>query len=101
MSARTDPTPGADTGTLVLLDGRDGVGQVLTERARVLAVERARTHGIGAVGVRNSNHFGTAMWFTRRAARDGVVAVITTNASPAMAPRGGRRKVLGDNRSEE
>jgi LDH2 family malate/lactate/ureidoglycolate dehydrogenase len=73
------------------------VGQVLTERARVLAVERAQTHGIGAVGVRDSNHFGTAMWFTRRAARDGVVAVLTTNASPAMAPWGGRHKVLGTN----
>ncbi|MCV2488145.1 Ldh family oxidoreductase [Geodermatophilus sp. YIM 151500] len=97
MTAATDPAVLADTGPLVLLDGRDGVGQVLTERARVLAVERARRHGVGAVGVRNSNHFGTAMWFTRRAARDGVVAVLTTNASPAMAPWGGRRKVLGTN----
>ena len=58
----------SDTGPLVLLDGRDGIGQVLTERARALAVERARTHGVGVVGVRNSNHFGTAMYFTRRAA---------------------------------
>ena len=33
-----------------------------------LAVERARTHGVGVVGVRNSNHFGTAMYWTRRAA---------------------------------
>jgi LDH2 family malate/lactate/ureidoglycolate dehydrogenase len=97
MAAVTQPATLVDTGPLLLLDGRDGVGQVLTERARVLAVERARTHGIGAVGVRNSNHFGTAMWFTRRAARDGVVAVLTTNASPAMAPWGGRQKVLGTN----
>ena len=97
MTAATEPETLVDTGPLLLLDGRDGVGQVLAERARVLAVERARTHGIGAVGVRNSNHFGTAMWFTRRAARDGVVAVLTTNASPAMAPWGGREKVLGTN----
>ena len=97
MTAVADPAVLADTGPLVLLDGRDGVGQVLAERARILAVERARTYGIGAVGVRNSNHFGTAMWFTRRAAQDGVVAVLTTNASPAMAPWGGRQKVLGTN----
>jgi LDH2 family malate/lactate/ureidoglycolate dehydrogenase len=37
------------------------------------------------------------MYFTRRAARDGCVAVLTTNASPAMAPWGGREKVLGTN----
>ena len=90
---RCCPTPARS----LLLDGRDGIGQVLTERARRLAVDRARTHGVGVVGVRNSNHFGTAMYFTRRAARDGCVAVLTTNASPAMAPWGGREKRLGTN----
>jgi LDH2 family malate/lactate/ureidoglycolate dehydrogenase len=97
VRAVADPAVLSDTGPLVLLDGRDGIGQVLTERARRLAVERARTHGVGVVGVRNSNHFGTAMYFTRRAARDGFVAVLTTNASPAMAPWGGREKRLGTN----
>ena len=97
MAAVSDPAVLADTGPLVLLDGRDGIGQVLTERARVLAVERARRYGIGAVAVRDSNHFGTAMYWTRRAAHDGCVAVLTTNASPAMAPWGGREKVLGTN----
>jgi LDH2 family malate/lactate/ureidoglycolate dehydrogenase len=97
MTARTEPAVLTDTGPLVLLDGRDGVGQVLADRAREIAVDRARTHGVGVVGVRNSNHFGTAMWFTRRAARDGCVAVLTTNASPAMAPWGGREKVIGTN----
>jgi LDH2 family malate/lactate/ureidoglycolate dehydrogenase len=97
MRAFSDPAVLTDTGPLVLLDGRDGIGQVLTERARRLAVERARAHGVGVVGVRNSNHFGTAMYFTRRAAQDGCVAVLTTNASPAMAPWGGREKRLGTN----
>jgi LDH2 family malate/lactate/ureidoglycolate dehydrogenase len=97
MRAVTDPAVLTDTGPLVLLDGRDGIGQVLAERARRLAVGRARTHGVGVVGVRNSNHFGTAMYFTRRAAEDGCVAVLTTNASPAMAPWGGREKRLGTN----
>jgi LDH2 family malate/lactate/ureidoglycolate dehydrogenase len=97
MRAVTEPAVLTDTGPLVLLDGRDGVGQVLTDRARALAVERARAHGVGVVGVRNSNHFGTAMYFTRRAAGEGFVAVLTTNASPAMAPWGGREKRLGTN----
>ncbi|MGY1681847.1 Ldh family oxidoreductase [Geodermatophilus sp. SYSU D01176] len=97
MRAVTEPAVLTDTGPLVLLDGRDGVGQVLTDRARALASERARQHGVGVVGVRNSNHFGTAMWFTRRAAREGLVAVLTTNASPAMAPWGGQEKRIGTN----
>ena len=97
MRAVPEPAVLSDTGPLLLLDGRDGIGQVLTERARRTAVQRARTHGVGVVGVRNSTHFGTAMYFTRRAAADGVVAVLTTNASPAMAPWGGREKRLGTN----
>src|ERR687885_461522 len=67
MRAQTEPAVLTDTGPLVLLEGRDGIGQVLTDRARALATDRARQHGVGVVGVRNSNHFGTAMWFTRRA----------------------------------
>ena len=96
---RADSTPQTliDTGPLLLIDGKQGIGQVVTEHARVEAVARAREHGIGAVGVRNSNHFGTAMYFTRRAAQDGCVAILTTNSSPAMAPWGGREKVLGSN----
>lgn len=97
MSAATDPETLVDTGSLLLLDGKHGIGQVLTERARVEAVARAKAHGVGAVGVRNSNHFGTAMYFTRRAAADGCVSMLTTNASPAMAPWGGREKVIGTN----
>lgn len=86
-----------DTGSLLLYDAEDGIGQVATERARRLAVERAREHGVGIVGVRRSNHFGTAMYFTRRAASDGCVMILTTNASPAMAPWGGREKRVGTN----
>ena len=96
---RADATPETlvDTGSLLLLDGHDGIGQVLAETARVQAVARAKEHGIGAVGVRNSNHFGTAMYYTRRAAADGCVSILTTNASPAMAPWGGKVKGIGTN----
>jgi LDH2 family malate/lactate/ureidoglycolate dehydrogenase len=97
MTTVTSPETLVDGGALLLLDGRAGIGQVLTDTARREAVARARTHGAGVVGVRNSNHFGTAMYYTRRAAQDGCVSILTTNASPAMAPWGGRDKVLGTN----
>lgn len=97
MKADSKPELLMDTGSLALLDGRDGIGQVTTDRARAEAVARAKEHGIGAVGVRNSNHFGTAMYFTRQAAKQGCAAILTTNASPAMAPWGGREKAIGTN----
>lgn len=94
VKVATEPTPG---GPVVVLDGQDGIGQVVTARAVEAGIERARRHGVAAVGVRNSGHFGTAAYFTRMAAEAGFVAFLSTNASPAMAPWGGRTKSIGTN----
>jgi len=97
MHAKTTPEFVMDNGTVAVIDGHDGVGQVLAAFAAREAIRRARQHGIGAIGVRNSNHFGTAMYYTSMAPREGCVALLTTNASPAMAPWGGREKLVGNN----
>lgn len=97
MRAVTQPDVLSEHGAVRLIDGKDGVGQVLAARAMDDAIERAKRHGIGAVAVRNSNHFGTAMYFTRRAAAADCIGILTTNASPAMAPWGGREKKVGNN----
>jgi LDH2 family malate/lactate/ureidoglycolate dehydrogenase len=97
MTAVTTVTTVRDQGAVVVLDGCHGIGQVVTQRAVDVGVERARRHGVSAVGVRNSGHFGTAAYFTRRAAEAGCIAILATNASPAMAPWGGRKKSIGTN----
>ena len=97
MTPVTTPDVVTDTGALMVLDGRDGIGQVLTDRAVTLGVERARAHGISGIAVRNSNHFGMAAYFTRRTAEAGCIGLLFTNASPAMAPWGGRVKTIGTN----
>ena len=97
MSPATTPTTVSDTGSLVVLDGQHGIGQVLTDHAVTVGIERARAHGISGIAVRNSNHFGMAAYFTRRAAEAGCIALLFTNASPAMAPWGGRVKTIGTN----
>ncbi|MEX3975861.1 Ldh family oxidoreductase [Paraburkholderia caribensis] len=97
MTAQTKPELVVDNGAIAVMDGHQGVGQVLTAKAVELGIARAREHGISAIGVRNSNHFGTAAYFTRKAAEQGCVAILATNASPAMAPWGGRQKSVGTN----
>jgi len=86
-----------DAGALALLDGGDGIGQAIAREAMEGAIARAKRHGIGAVSVRRSGHFGTAMYFTRMAAERGCIGILSTNASPAMAPWGGREKRVGNN----
>jgi LDH2 family malate/lactate/ureidoglycolate dehydrogenase len=91
------PETVADLGAVAVLDGREGLGHVLTAHAAGEAVRRAREHGVGVVAVRNSNHFGMAAHFTRMIAQRGCVGVVTTNGSPAMAPWGGKEKAVGAN----
>src|SRR5688572_22776000 len=86
-----------DAGAMALIDGHDGVGHVLTMVATKEAIRRAKAHGIGCVGVRYSNHFGTCMYYTLTGAREGCVMFLTTNGGPAMAPWGGRKKIVGTN----
>jgi LDH2 family malate/lactate/ureidoglycolate dehydrogenase len=97
MKAVSELTTLIDLGALAVVDGNDGIGQVVTDRACTSATERAKSHGVGLVAVRNSNHFGTAAYWTRRMANAGVVGILTTNGSPAMAPWGGKEKTVGAN----
>ena len=57
-----------DAGGLAVLNGRDGIGQSVARKAMHSAIDRAKQHGISAVCVRNSGHFGTAMYYTKMAA---------------------------------
>jgi len=75
MNPVTKPEFAVDAGAVALIDGHDGVGHVLTVLATREAVKRAKAHGIGVVGVRNSNHFGTCMYYTLMGAREGCVMV--------------------------
>ncbi len=97
MSPVTKPEFVIDSGAIAVIDGHDGVGHVLTLLATREAVKRAKQHGIAAVGVRGSNHFGTCMYYTRLGALEGCAMWLTTNGGPAMAPWGGRKKIIGTN----
>lgn len=86
-----------DAGAIGLIDGNESVGQVTTMHATRQAIKRAKAHGVSIVGVRNSNHFGTCMYYTLTGARENCVMLLTSNGGPAMAPWGGRKKIVGTN----
>ena len=86
-----------ETPSTVLLDANDGWGQVASERAVELVVAKARDVGSAWVGVRNSNHNGTAAYWTMKIAREGMVGICSMNTSPVMAAHGSRRPTLGTN----
>lgn len=84
-------------GTVSLIDGADGVGQVIGQRAMEHVVEQANRSGIAAAAVRSSNHLGALSPYTILAAEAGCIGIAMTNASPRMAPAGGAQALLGNN----
>jgi LDH2 family malate/lactate/ureidoglycolate dehydrogenase len=97
MKPVTDSVRVVDGGAIAVVDGREGVGQVIARDAMLDAVARAKRHGVGVVSVRNSNHHGALGFFTRLAAQAGCIGMLAANGGPAMAPWGGKRMTLGTN----
>ena len=97
MKPVTQPEFVIDTTTIALIDGHDGVGHVLAMLATNEAIRRAKAHGIASVAVRNSNHFGTCMYYTMTGARAGCAMLLTSNGGPAMPAWGGMKKIIGTN----
>ncbi|CAN5480593.1 Ldh family oxidoreductase [soil metagenome] len=97
MKPQTHSRIVVDGGAVAVLDGADGVGPVIAVQAKDEAVKRAKAHGVSVVSVRNSNHFGTCMYYTRLGAAEGCVTMLMSNAGPNMAPTGGLKKMIGTN----
>src|SRR5690606_7350487 len=83
--------------SLALVDGDDGLGPAVAMTALEAAFEMAAETGIAYVGCRRSNHFGALAPYGLKACARGLVMIAGTNASPTIAPWGGREARLGNN----
>lgn len=84
-------------GSILTIDGENGIGQVLAVRAMQDAVDVARELGVGMVGVRHSNHFGVAGYYCERAASEGMLGIAFTNSPKGIPPWNGRDAYFGTN----
>ncbi len=83
--------------TTAVIDGHDGMGQVIAKRAMAMAIEKAREHGLGMVAVRNSTHYGIAGYYAMMAVEADMIGITGTNARPSIAPTFGVENMLGTN----
>lgn len=84
-------------GATLLIDAHAAMGQLAMREATNLAIGLAQSHGVGLVTVRNSNHFGTAGQYARKAADSGFIGVVSTNSNPIVAPTHTAVPALGSN----
>ena len=89
-----------DTATTARIDGHWGLGQVVSERAMFLAMEKAKRHNIAAVTVMQQSHVGRVADYPLMAARADLIAFMFADSgrtAKPVAPFGGREGRLGTN----
>ena len=86
-----------ETETTAVVDGHNGMGQVIGTKAMQMAIDKAKKYGMGMVVVRNSCHYGIAGYYTSMATKAGCIGLTGTNARPSVAPTFGVEGMFGTN----
>ena len=86
-----------ETPISAVIEGHDGMGQLIGHKAMEIAIEKAKKSGIGIVSVRNSNHYGIAGYYALMAVKEGLVGLSTTNSEAIMVPTFASKAMLGSN----
>jgi LDH2 family malate/lactate/ureidoglycolate dehydrogenase len=97
QSPKTDIEIVKDGPTTAVIDGHNGMGQVIAKKSMALAIEKAKKMGLGMVAVRNSTHYGIAGYYALMAIKEGMIGITGTNARPSIAPTFGIENMLGTN----
>ncbi len=88
----TRPRPAA-----VHVDAAYGFAQPAFSRGLPEAVAAARECGVASLAVGHAHTCTSLGFFTEQIAREGMIGLGMTNASPIVAPPGGKTRVLGTN----
>lgn len=86
-----------ETETTAVVDGHNGMGQVIGYKAMQMAIDKAKKYGLGMVAVRNSCHYGIAGYYATQATEQGCICFTGTNARPSVAPTFGVEGMFGTN----
>lgn len=84
-------------GSFERYDGREGFGSLNAEFCIDRAMALADVFGLGAVGLRNTGHWGRPGNYGWRAAERGHLAICWTNTPPVLPPWEGTTTAIGNN----
>ena len=98
VNTRPDIRVVEDRPSTALIDGDNGMGQLIMSRAAEVAIEKADRTGVAWVGARMSNHAGFgALYAEMPMARDMIGLYVAVASANHMPPWGGVEKLLGTN----
>ena len=79
----------------VAIDAGNSLGAVGARFAMETCIRKARQTGCCFATVKRSNHFGAAAYYTRMAARAGMIGFCCTNLTAKIAPHGATEPFMG------
>lgn len=82
---------------LVQVDAKFGFAQPAFARALSEALDAARENGVATLAVCHAHTCTSLGYFTEQIARAGMIGIGFTNATPIVAPPGGKTRVIGTN----
>ena len=97
LNPRPQMTFVREHGAVAVLDADNGLGFVSARHAMDRAMTFASRHGIGAVSVRNSNHFGMAAFYAMQCLDATMIGHATTDGPPHTVLWGGREPFVCNN----
>lgn len=80
-----------------LYHGDNAMGHFVAYHAMEEAIAMAEQSGIAMVGIKEMSHSGAVGYFTRQAARKGMVALSVCQSDPMVVPFGGSEPYFGTN----
>jgi hydroxycarboxylate dehydrogenase B len=93
------PEARLDSGTLLVLDGNKGYGQVIGLEATLMAIERAKRHGTCVMALANSHHLGRIGHWAEMAVAEGLISLhfVNVQSFARVAPFAGADRRFGTN----
>jgi LDH2 family malate/lactate/ureidoglycolate dehydrogenase len=97
MDPHADGTVVSESGSCLLFDAQNAIGQWVAETCCSHAIRIAGVQGVAMVVARESNHFGAAAWWAQKMRAANQIGIVMCNASPIVPPWQGREGRLGTN----
>ncbi len=100
LDPQAQPVIAQKTGVVTMVDAQYTFGQVAARFAMNIAIEKAKTYGLAATGLYNSNHVGRLGEWVTLAADEGLIGLAFCNGGRPgglVSPYGGKGRLLGTN----
>lgn len=87
----------SESGSVCLMDGCNGLGQLSGAKATLHAIELAKKFGSSVVSVKNGSHYGAGAYYAMMCAENDMIGIAISNSTPVIGVPGSKGPAIGNN----